>query len=125
MFLHEHLLPSLTSRSCSGVATSSLKSWVSALGRCFDLRGRSRDWCDERVRNPVPLALVAALVLSAVRAYQRQHTAVGARSCSAVAFFMHTSAALISRMDMELRAAAAAGVSSRVSVLLRDAPISM
>lgn len=72
LFLHEHLLPSLTGLTGSGVATSTLQGWVSTLvgsahqlGPCFDFRGRSQDWCNEGVGNPVRSGCRACLSATA------------------------------------------------------------
>lgn len=118
LFLRRSLLPSLIGRTAGAcVAISTLQSWVSALGRCFELRGRGVTWCDQAgVGNPVH----SGLVRSALHVYQQQQTLAGRRVRSAVPMLEPKLTLLVAGMDRALEAALRGHHAQRAELLLRD-----
>lgn len=117
LFIRRSLLPNLTGRDGGDVASSTLQGWVSALGRCFDQRGRDCDWCNQTASgNPVR----SGLVRSALRNFQQRQIRDGRRPRSAVPMLPQNIAILAERMDQALSVALQAQHSSDAALLLRD-----
>lgn len=117
LFLHEYLLPQLTGRATTCVASTTLQGYTSALSRCFTLRGRTREWCDDTgTGNPVR----SELVNTALRVYQQKQLRQGERVRSAVPMEVDHVQQLAQAMDSAIVSAALQRLHRRVSILLRD-----
>ena len=99
------------------MASSTLQGFVSALSSCFDLQGRSRDWCDDTATgNPVR----ADLVRRTLDNYRQLQISAGRRERSATPILPEDLRFMIQRMDQALIAALQDHKTTTSATLLRD-----